>query len=246
MTYVKTIMDNGNDGVLVTYVVDGKEQTVDFLETDFDGGLQGYFENATKSHSFWEYSGWLEDNPQYTYLSLNGFYAKDPGTPGTRMRVAWGARTPAANLPVGTATYSGTMTANIYQQGQQVSRAVRNSLDGSLNLTANFAQSSIEGTIYGPGDKEVRRFAHQRGSARVHAFRDNGRPDNGWPVHRLSHRHGHECGRSAAGVGPWIRGRRHRGLLWSRSGRGRGSAQCEARRGPALDDRNVRRHETVS
>ena len=154
--YVKTIADNGSDGVLVTYVVDGKEQTVDFLETDFleDGS---FFETATESHSLWDYSGWFEDNPQYTYLSLNGFYALDPGTPGTRMRVAWGARTPAANLPVGTATYGGTMNADVFQQGN--SSALRNRLDGSLNLTADFTQSSIEGTIT---DLVIRRYDDSR------------------------------------------------------------------------------------
>jgi hypothetical protein len=156
-TYVKTIMDNGSGGMLVTYVVDGKEQTVDFLETDFVED-QDFFEKATESHSWWDYSGWLDDNPQYTYLSLNGFYASDSGTPATRMRVAWGARTPAANLPAGTATYSGAMNADVFQQGNS-NRALRNRLDGSLNLTANFTQNSIEGTIT---DLVIRRYDASR------------------------------------------------------------------------------------
>jgi hypothetical protein len=156
-TYVKTIMDNGNGGVIVTYVVDGQEQMVDFLETDFDED-SSEFETASKSHSLWDYSGWLEDNPQYTYLSLNGFYASDSGTPATRMRVAWGARTPAANLPAGTATYSGAMNADVFQQGNS-NRALRNRLDGSLNLTANFTQNSIEGTIT---DLVIRRYDASR------------------------------------------------------------------------------------
>ena len=155
--YVKTIMDNGNGGVLVTYVVDGKEQTVDFLETDFLED-EGFFEKATESHSLWDYSGWFEDTPQYMYLSLNGFYASDSGTPATRMRVAWGARTPAANLPVGTATYSGRMGADVFQQGNRTTN-LRNRLDGSLNLTANFTQSSIEGTIT---DLVIRRYDDSR------------------------------------------------------------------------------------
>ena len=114
--YVKTIADNGNNGMLVTYVVDGREQTVDFLETDFLEEAN-YFENATASHSLWDYSGWFADNPQYTYLSLNGFYARNSGEPASRGHFAWGARTAAANLPVGTARYSGSMSADVFQSG---------------------------------------------------------------------------------------------------------------------------------
>ena len=135
-SYVKTISSDGGDGIRVTYVVRGEEQTVHFLPTDYieDGG-------------YWSKGGEVE-----LWLSGGGDYYETGGmwigVPGGNLRPFWteGARTNAADLPAGTATYVGYMRAEDFSQADS-SNTVRYSLGGDLSLTADFDASKLEGQI---------------------------------------------------------------------------------------------------
>ena len=153
--YVKTVTTDGNNGLRVTYVIDGQEQTVHFATADFVTDGNSYSKSTgTGGADIGDYSGWFDDAPAYTYLSLNGFQVWSNTAPTMRFHLASGARTAAANLPVGTATYTGSMNADVYNQANS-GHALRNRYNGSLSLTANFDQSSVEGTI---SDLVIRRY----------------------------------------------------------------------------------------
>ena len=84
------------------------------------------------------------DDSGYTYLQVNAFTIWGEGR--ERYYISYGARTVAANLPAGTATYAGGMYADMYSRGNP-SNAARSRLEGDLNLTADFDESTLEGTI---------------------------------------------------------------------------------------------------
>ncbi len=144
--YVKTIsFDEQSEAIRVTYVVGGEEQKVHFLpEDEQDGG--GYWEIGTGDLGSGIWFGGGGD-----YVSTGGllnWHSND----SERYRFVAGARTDAADLPAGTATYAGAMGAENYSQVDSTN-TVRYSLRGNLSLTADFDASTLEGNITNIGKR---------------------------------------------------------------------------------------------
>ena len=153
-SYVKTIwvegdFDDGTGKLHVTYLVDGEEQAVYFEAADYieDGS---YFEKEVDGYSsVWSVVGSFSDNSEYTYLDIWGFNQTGGDDFSIRGFASYGARTDAANLPAGSATYVGRMRADTFKQNLPSTNSSRVRVYGDLNLTANFGGSTLEGTISG-------------------------------------------------------------------------------------------------
>ena len=133
-TYVKTMSVGGSEVLRVTYVVRGEDQTIDFTPEDFVE--DGYWVKGDTEI-------WMGGNEVYSRIGGMWIGATDGA-----LRLHWttGARTDAADLPGGTATYAGWMSANSFSQADG-SNVVRYRLSGDLSLTADFDASTLEGGV---------------------------------------------------------------------------------------------------
>ena len=149
-TYVKTTgwVDDGAIALRVNYVVDGKEQVVDFGLADYDP--QNGFEKMEDGVNTWLWS--LTDNTfdfdsEYKYLDVYGFGHSTSGTDlSYRHFLSFGARTASANLPAGSAAYMGRIRADSYKQDDP-SSDFRDRVWGDLSLTADFDDGTLDGTV---------------------------------------------------------------------------------------------------
>ena len=123
----------------VTYVVGDEEVTVHFTDADLDD--PSVPNSWTKTIDGVEYWGWLwkGDEAQEESVSLIG------GLPGYRLYATGGIRTDTADLPSGTAVYEGGMRGDTHLTSDPSSG--REVMTGSLRLTANFDEASLEGEI---------------------------------------------------------------------------------------------------
>ena len=137
-TYVKTISSDGNDGIRVTYVAGGEEQMIHYLPEDYIEDEEYWSKNQDEGPDFWFGGGG-------DYYDTGGLWI---GIAGGSLQPFWtaGARTDAADLPAGTATYVGSMRAEALSQVDS-SSIVRYGLRGDLSLTADFDASTLEGEI---------------------------------------------------------------------------------------------------
>ena len=155
--HVKTISSDGDNGFHVTFVVGGEEQSVHFEEDDYQSADYEYYkEVAGVRYWLWtwtnSYHG-AEKNrgtPRYSYVDLAGFdvYHEDEDDEGAgdRSFLAYGARTDAAALPSGSASYTGVTRAETYLKSEP-SRSHRELMRGTLRLAANFDDSTLDGMI---------------------------------------------------------------------------------------------------
>ena len=171
--HVKTIASDGNDGFVVTYVVAGQERTVHF-EADEYGTSRAphdYYTETEDGAQFWlnsRYGSFAGDeknegSPWFQYLDI---YGSGVATDNARNRqhLTFGARTDAANLPVGSATYAGSFNAENHP-AEYESLSSRSFLRGEWRLTADFSASTLRGDIgnvrvRGPGDSRYRYLPH--------------------------------------------------------------------------------------
>ena len=159
-SYIKTISSDGNNGFHVTYVVDGEEQSVHFEEDDYDSQQYNYYKEVD-GVSYWLWS--LTDSyhgakknmgtPRFRYVDMSGFsrYHEDENDAegegaSVRSNLAYGARTDATALPSGSASYIGVATARTYLKSDP-SRSHEEDIGGTLRLTANFDDSTLDGMI---------------------------------------------------------------------------------------------------
>ena len=178
--YVKSVQSDGNEGVRVTYVLNGREQTLNFPSSSRQDGtyITGTEANDDRNW-YWDYNDTFEGD----HLSLNGFASTNPlGRGNAKARpiidLVWGARTPVANLPTGTATYTGSMYADVRDQSYPW-LAARDRLSGNLSLNANFTQSTVSGNL---SSLRIRRYDENAYSALPASTRfniTNGRISNG-------------------------------------------------------------------
>ena len=129
--------DEAEEVLLVTYVAGDEEVTVPFTDADLDSG-DDY--SWTKTIDGVEYWGWLRGADQL----VNSFNLIS-GLPGYRLYATAGFRTETADLPSGTAVYGGAMRGDTHLTNDPSSG--RESISGSLSLTANFDAGSLEGRI---------------------------------------------------------------------------------------------------
>ena len=159
-SYIKTISSDGNNGFRVTYVVGGEEQSVHFEEDDYNSANYGYSKEVD-GVEYWfgsltdSYHG-AEKNrgtPRWSYVDLGWSYvyhededdAEDEGV-GAQSNLAYGARTDAAALPSGSASYTGAATSNTYLKSDP-SSSHQERIIGTLRLAANFDDSTLDGMI---------------------------------------------------------------------------------------------------
>ena len=154
--YVKTIASDGDNGFHVTFVVGAEEQSVHFEEDDYDSANYWYYKEVDDVE-YWlgsltdSYHG-AEKNrgtPRFSYVDLSWSYVDDTGEDegaADLSYLSYGARTDAAALPSGSASYTGVATANTYLESDP-SRSHQERISGTLRLAANFADSTLDGMI---------------------------------------------------------------------------------------------------
>ena len=123
----------------MTYVVGDEEVTVHFTDVDRpDPNDASYWEKILDGVEYW---GWLYKGDEAQDDSISFI----SGLPGYRLYATGGIRTETADLPSGTAVYEGGMRGDTHLTNDPSSG--RESMGGSLRLTANFDESSLEGRI---------------------------------------------------------------------------------------------------
>ena len=155
-SYIKMISSDGNNGFHVTYVVGGEERMIHFEEADYITEQYNYVTEVDGVQYFlWSYTDsyhGAEKNmgsPRYRYVEPSGFvsYSAEEN-PGDWINMSYGARTDAASLPTGSATYTGVVDADAHLTTDP-SRASRQDMKGLLRLTADFDDSTLDGMILG-------------------------------------------------------------------------------------------------
>ena len=119
-----------------TYVVGDEEVTVHFTEADSDGEFS--WSKTIAGVDYWGWAFELSDSDGMT--SLIG------GRAGDRLYATGGVRTEIADLPSGAAVYEGRMRGDSHLANDPSSTG-RQRMQGSLSLTADFDQGSLEGRI---------------------------------------------------------------------------------------------------
>ena len=153
--HVKTIASDGNNGFRVTYVVAGQERAVHFEASDYGTPdyQYDYYAETDDGGRFWldsPFGSFSEEDknqgsPYFEYLDIYGSGVDSYGT-RNRQRLAFGARTDPANLPTGTASYSGRVYAENHPL-EFTSLETRGWLAGNWRLTADFSESTLQGDI---------------------------------------------------------------------------------------------------
>ena len=161
-SHIKTIASDGSNGFHVTYVVGGEERMIHFAEADYVAeDYNFYTEVDGDGYWLWSYTDSYhgadknQGSSRYTYVDLSGASdyheddddAEDEGASNLSY-FSYGARTDAANLPAGSATYAGIVDADTYLRSNP-SRTHRERMKGNLRLTANFDGSTLDGMVFG-------------------------------------------------------------------------------------------------
>ena len=153
-SHIKTIASDGNNGFHVTYVVGGEERMIHFAEADYVAeDYNFYTEVDGDRYWLWSYTGAFDGtdknqgSSRYTYVDLSGFSSSHEDV-NDQSRLSYGARTDAASLPAGGATYAGIVDADTYLRSNP-SGAHREDMRGNLRLTANFDGSTLDGMVFG-------------------------------------------------------------------------------------------------
>ena len=124
----------------VTYVVGGDEVTIRFTDDDLNDPTIPYdWEKTADGVVYW---GWLY---QGNSEEQDGSISFIGGIPNYRLYATGGFRTETADLPTGTAMYEGAMRGDSHLTNDP--SAGRLSMRGSLRLTADFDEGSLEGRI---------------------------------------------------------------------------------------------------
>ena len=142
-SHISTIADDGNDGIVVTYVIGGDETIVHFEDGDFDE-MDGTYYKQVDGVEYWLWFNWA-DEFDYFGTIVTGF-PMDDGT-WERLNASGGLRTDTASLPSGTAVYYGRIRADSWLKDDPSSSPDRQRMLGDLRLTINFSDSTLDGRI---------------------------------------------------------------------------------------------------
>lgn len=150
---VSAVASDGDGGFLVTYVLDGTETDVHFSKSDFGVRNATTYTKTIDGRDYWLWSqtgsfdgvGYGEST-EFAYVRALGTSYPDGG----RTQLTYGARTPAAGMPSGTARYSGRMRAEAYDSTlDSIENSVaRSFIRGSVVLTADFTDGNVSGRVF--------------------------------------------------------------------------------------------------
>jgi len=136
----------GDGETVLTFVLeDGEEVSIPFTSDDFDETFDTWIKEVDgETFEFW-----------YWDRSFRHFAVVATESPGDEGESFWanstfGARTPLAAMPAGTATYFGRARADSWpDDAPSGGRPTRQRIRGDLRLTANFANSTLDGRVTG-------------------------------------------------------------------------------------------------
>lgn len=157
--WLKSIQSDGANGFRLTYVIDGRESQVEFAADDWSADDSAYNVNrgpGGTNHYLWSFTDSIYADPddrtsgssEFDYFDING-WAIYPSGDGFRGISTYGARTRAADMPAGGATYEGRLAARIWDGDDLDYPSGITDVGGNLTLEADFDQSSISGRIDG-------------------------------------------------------------------------------------------------
>ena len=155
--HVKSISSDGNDGFRVTYAIAGRERTVHFAAEDYGTSQYpwDFYKETPDGGRFWLWSRFgsfsgadkNQGSPRFRYFDIYGSSVSGYGR-HNRLSLSFGARTDAASLPTGTATYSGTMTSEHHPVGNASGTSgAAGRMFADWRLTADFSDSTLSGDI---------------------------------------------------------------------------------------------------
>ncbi|MDE0388836.1 MAG: transferrin-binding protein-like solute binding protein [Rhodospirillales bacterium] len=161
--FVKSISSDGANGFNVTYVIDGRDTTVHFSADTWSEQWGSYNVNRRGDNDLWRFNDyWLwthtgsfYDDPndrtsgssEFAYFDINGWQLSRTGDQFRGYSV-YGAQTRPENLPTGSATYYGRMTASVWLgDNSKPYPEDRIYVYGALTLDADFDNSDVDGLI---------------------------------------------------------------------------------------------------
>ena len=154
---VIAIAGDGADGFNLTYTIGADTHRVQFGADDFGadtfaGRERNYFERSgNRTYSLFDQSRSFLGNPEFSHFNVNGWvivnYTDENAVTDFHLGYAvYGAATEASAMPTGTANYAGRMFAQ-RQPPSRPGRSNRGALRGALNLSANFDQGTVGGSV---------------------------------------------------------------------------------------------------
>ena len=152
---VTAIEGDGAGGFHVTYRIDGAEQRVHLEASDYgsDPDFPDIYasDGQNSPYILYDMSDSFYASPDFDHFNAQGWIvvvydANDDATVWERP-IVYGDRTEVADLPAGTAGYSGRMSAFGYPSDNPSLNA-RFGMRGNLTLTADFANSNVTGRIH--------------------------------------------------------------------------------------------------
>ena len=150
---ISSVASDGDNGFHVTYVIDGAEETVHFSKADFATRDSTSYTKDVGGRQYWLWSGAGSfDGANYgigtEFSYFDGLGSHHPS--GGRILSTYGSPTGSGGMPAGTASYTGWMYAEAFDNtvGSTRTSVARSRLRGSLVLTADFADAVVEGRIF--------------------------------------------------------------------------------------------------
>ena len=161
--FVKSISSDGANGFNVTYVIDGRDTTVHFSadtwseQCCYNVSRRGGDNNIWRFKDYWLWAhtdSFYDDpsdrtsgSPEFAYFDINGWLVNQPGDEFRGYSV-YGAQTRPENLPTGSATYYGRMTASMWLgDNSEPEPEDRQWVYGTMALNADFDNSEVNGLI---------------------------------------------------------------------------------------------------
>ena len=150
--FLQSVAGDGAGGFLVTFKIDGNESPIHFPANSRSTdprypGISHYYlvqEDPDAFRYFWPWTGADEDS-WFDYLDLYGWSVGWP--PGEYSgHSAFGLRTPIRNLPIGSASYSGILKAEIWDSDKPQWQT-QTSVEGTSFLRADLDEGRITGNI---------------------------------------------------------------------------------------------------
>ncbi len=145
-TRVESIQSDGGSGIILTYLVDGDQYTVQFEDNDLVNNSTYNKVSNNRDQFLWSNTNGFS-TPDFNYLNSYNFISGVlDGTQYPTSVFVNGLQTDAENLPGGEATYLGRAWIDSWTDCCVFYRE-RASTKGNLSLIANFGESKISGLM---------------------------------------------------------------------------------------------------